>query len=114
MNANGSPVRATTRTFTCPKHAATRIRVRLRAPGDPKSPTSTSSLAGRVGGRSERHFSTAGRMDREASMRIGYAAGAFDLFHVGHLHRLRRAAQYCDLLVAGVVSDEMLRQVKGI
>ncbi|MDN5655517.1 MAG: adenylyltransferase/cytidyltransferase family protein, partial [Kocuria sp.] len=38
----------------------------------------------------------------------------FDLFHVGHLNLLRHAAQYCDLLIAGVVSDEMLREVKGI
>ena len=46
--------------------------------------------------------------------RIGYAVGAFDLFHVGHLNLLRHAKQHCDVLVAGVVSDEMLRQVKGI
>jgi glycerol-3-phosphate cytidylyltransferase len=46
--------------------------------------------------------------------RIGYAAGAFDLFHVGHLNILKHARENCDVLIAGVVSDEMLRQVKGV
>ncbi|WP_210509049.1 adenylyltransferase/cytidyltransferase family protein [Naasia sp. SYSU D00057] len=46
--------------------------------------------------------------------RIGYAAGAFDLFHVGHLNILKHAKNNCDYLIAGVVSDEMLRETKGI
>ena len=46
--------------------------------------------------------------------RIGYAAGAFDLFHVGHLNILKRARGECDYLIAGVVSDEMLLLTKGI
>jgi glycerol-3-phosphate cytidylyltransferase len=44
---------------------------------------------------------------------IGYAPGAYDLFHIGHLNLLRHAADNCDVLIAGVVSDEMLVLTKG-
>jgi glycerol-3-phosphate cytidylyltransferase len=44
---------------------------------------------------------------------VGYAPGAYDLFHVGHLNVLKHAAAYCDRLVVGVVSDEVLLQTKG-
>ena len=47
-------------------------------------------------------------------IRIGYAPGAFDLFHIGHLNLLRRAKQHCDFLIAGVVADDVLIQHKGV
>jgi glycerol-3-phosphate cytidylyltransferase len=45
---------------------------------------------------------------------VGYAPGVYDLFHVGHLNVLRRARQLCDVLVAGVVSDEVVARTKGV
>lgn len=47
-----------------------------------------------------------------AMIRIGYAAGAFDLFHVGHLNILKHARSACDFLIAGVVSDELILERK--
>lgn len=44
---------------------------------------------------------------------VGYAPGAYDLFHVGHLNLLRRASLSCDYLIAGVVCDEVALQQKG-
>jgi glycerol-3-phosphate cytidylyltransferase len=44
---------------------------------------------------------------------VGYAPGAYDLFHVGHLNILRRVRLECDYVVAGVVSDEVALAQKG-
>ena len=47
------------------------------------------------------------------AVRIGYAPGAYDLFHVGHLNILRQGKSECDYLVAGVVSDDICALTKG-
>ena len=45
--------------------------------------------------------------------RIGYAPGAFDLLHIGHLDLFRQAKSQCDFLIAGVASDEIILEHKG-
>lgn len=45
--------------------------------------------------------------------RVGYAPGVYDMFHVGHLNILRRARLECDYLIAGVVTDDVVEQIKS-
>lgn len=47
------------------------------------------------------------------TLRIGYASGVYDLFHIGHLNLLKHARQNCDYLIAGVTSDEFTLSQKG-
>jgi len=51
---------------------------------------------------------------REKGQTIGLTSGSFDLIHFHHFLYLVRCRRECDVLIVGVDSDELVRQLKGI
>jgi D-beta-D-heptose 7-phosphate kinase/D-beta-D-heptose 1-phosphate adenosyltransferase len=48
-----------------------------------------------------------------ASRKIVFTNGVFDIVHAGHIHSLKHAASFGDILVVGLNSDASVKRIKG-
>lgn len=45
--------------------------------------------------------------------KVGFTAGVFDLFHIGHLKLLCRCKESCEYLIVGILTDDFVEVGKG-
>lgn len=50
---------------------------------------------------------------RSFGKKIVFTNGCFDILHAGHIHSLRQAAAFGDILIVGLNSDASTRRLKG-
>ena len=43
---------------------------------------------------------------------LGYTQGVYDMFHIGHLNLIKKAASQCDRLLVGINSDTLVESYK--
>jgi rfaE bifunctional protein nucleotidyltransferase chain/domain len=51
---------------------------------------------------------------RFLSKKIVFTNGCFDILHLGHIDYLSKAAEFGDVLIVGLNSDDSVRAIKGI
>ena len=44
---------------------------------------------------------------------VGFTTGVYDMFHIGHLHLLKKAKFNCDYLIVGISTDKLVQQYKN-
>jgi len=44
---------------------------------------------------------------------VGFTTGVYDMFHIGHLHLLKKAKNHCNYLIVGVSTDELVESYKN-
>lgn len=44
--------------------------------------------------------------------KVGYTAGVYDMFHIGHLNIIRNAKMRCETLIVAVSTDELVQNYK--